>query len=160
MAIIGDRIRDVIKKEINRNTDTIDHQVDCVCRDIRSGKSKPSDVKKLRKFIADALKVIATIKIAMETVEALQRSVEAARKAAEATRKASVIGASLNPVAAALGYLQETVIKKAEEEEKDAKDALNVAPILVTTFEDFCGRSLDRISQAIAQRAMKDSIGN
>ena len=126
MAIIGDRIRDVVRREINKNADKIDHQVDCICRDIRSGKSKPSDV----------------------------------RKAAEATRKASVIGASLNPVAAALGYLQETVIKKAEEEEKDAKDALNVAPVVVSTFEDFCGRSLDRISQAIAQRAMKDSIGN
>ena len=117
-------------------------------------------LKKVRKFIEDALKVIAAVTIAIETVEALQRSVEAARKAAEATRKASVIGASLNPVSAALGFLQESVIKKAEEEEKDAKDALNVAPILVTTFEDFCGRSLDRISQAIAQRAMKDSIGN
>ena len=160
MAIIGDRIRDVIKTEINKNTDKIDHQVDCVCRDIRSGKSKPSDVKKLRKFIADALKVIATIKIAMETVEALQRSVEAARKAAEATRKASVIGASLNPVSAALGFLQEAVIKKAEEEEKDAKDALNVAPVVISTFEDLCDKSIERVNQALLQRVMKDSIGN
>ncbi len=160
MGVIGDRIRDVVKREINKNTDTIDHQVDCICRDIRNGKSKKSDVKKVRKFIEDALKVIATVKIAIEVVEALQRSVEAARKAAEATRKASVIGASLNPVSAALGFLQESVIKKAEDEERDAKDALNVAPILMTTFEDFCSRSLERISQSIAQRAMKDSIGN
>ena len=153
MGVIGDRIRDVVKGEINKNTDTIDHQVDCICRDIRSGKSKESDVKKVRKFIEDALKVIATVKIAIEVVEALQRS-------AEATRKASVIGASLNPVSAALGFLQESVIKKAEDEERDAKDALNVAPILMTTFEDFCSRSLESISQSIAQRAMKDSIGN
>ena len=160
MGVIGDRIRDVVKGEINKNTDTIDHQVDCICRDIRSGKSKESDVKKVRKFIEDALKGIATVKIAIEVVEALQRSVEAARKAAEATRKASVIGASLNPVSAALGFLQESVIKKAEDEERAAKDALKVAPILMTTFEDFCSRSLERISQSIAQRAMKDSIGN
>ena len=51
MAIIGDRIRDVVRREINKNADKIDHQVDCICRDIRSGKSKPSDVKKVRKFI-------------------------------------------------------------------------------------------------------------
>ena len=72
MAIIGDRIRDVVRREINKNADKIDHQVDCICRDIRSGKSKPSDVKKVRKFIEDALKVIAAVTIAIETVEALQ----------------------------------------------------------------------------------------
>ena len=48
MAIIGDRIREVIKKEIKKNSNTIDHQVDCLCRDIRSGKSKDSDVKKVK----------------------------------------------------------------------------------------------------------------
>ena len=160
MAIIGDRIRDVIKQEINKNSNTIDHQVDCLCRDIRSGKSKPEDVKKVRTFIEEALKVIAAVKIAIEVVEVLQKSVEAARKASEATKKASVIGASLNPVSAALGFLQEAVIKKAEEEEKDAGDALNVAPVVISTFEDLCSISLERISQAIAQRAMKDSIGN
>jgi len=47
-----------------------------------------------------------------------------------------------------------------EEEEKDAKDALNVAPVVISTFEDLCDKSIERVNQALLQRVMKDSIGN
>ena len=160
MGVIGNKIRDIVKQEINKNTEKIDHQVDCICQDIRKGKGQEKNIKKLKKFIIDSLKVIVIIKTTIETVESLQRSVEAGRKAAEAARKAGLLSSALNPFAAALAWLQETIIKKAEEEEKDAKDALNVAPALMEAFEDFCERALQRISQALMEKAMKDSIGN
>ena len=160
MGLVGNRIREIIKKEINKKSDKIDHQVDCIVQDIRKGKDQGKNIKKVTKFIQDALKVIVIIKATVETVEALQRSIKAARKAAEAARKAGLLSASLNPFAAALAWLQETIIKKAEEEEKDAKDALNVTPALLEAFEDFNKRSMERISQALMEKAMKDSIGN
>mgnify|MGYP003136573844 CR=1 FL=1 len=160
MGLVGNKIRDIIKNEINKNTEKIDHQVDCICKDIRKGKDQGKNIKKVTRFITDALKVIVTVTAIIKTVKAIQKTLRAARKAAEAGRKAGVVGASLNPAAAAIGIAQELIIKKVEEEEKDAKDALNIAPVVVEEFEDFCTRSQQRISQALIEKEMKDSIGN
>ena len=51
MKITMSRIREIIKKEINKKSDKIDHQVDCIVQDIRKGKDFSDGIFGLRKMI-------------------------------------------------------------------------------------------------------------
>tara|TARA_B100000287_G_scaffold275456_1_gene259457 strand:- start:906 stop:1409 length:504 start_codon:yes stop_codon:yes gene_type:complete len=158
MAIIGDKLRDLISKELDNNAKKVDHDCDCIVKDIRNGKDQGRNIQKTLKFIADVAKVVATITIFLKTVKSIQETIEASKKAAQAARKAGVIGSALNPAAAAVGVAQEMIIKKVEEEEEDIKAAVNVTDPAIQTFTNTLTRNKDKISKALADKAQSDAV--
>ena len=51
MAIAADKLRELIRKEVNKNIEKLDHDVDCICEDLRKGKSSGVNVKKTKKLL-------------------------------------------------------------------------------------------------------------
>ena len=39
MALAADKLRELIRKEVNTNIEKLDHDVDCICEDLRNGKA-------------------------------------------------------------------------------------------------------------------------
>tara|TARA_B100000287_G_scaffold414974_1_gene448076 strand:+ start:1161 stop:1664 length:504 start_codon:yes stop_codon:yes gene_type:complete len=160
MGVMGDKLRKNIKQELNNNAEKIDHDCDCIVEDIRKGKDQGNNIKKTLKFIEDVSKAIAHIKRIIKTVKSIQETLEATKEVAEAGRKASIISSALNPAAAASAIVQETVIKKAEEEVEDLKDASNIAEPAIEVFSETLSRNKVKITQALADKAMSDAIGS
>ena len=139
MAIIASKIRLAMYEELAKNAEKIDHWVDCIIRDIRNGKSRGKEIKKVLKFITDVAKAVALITAAVKTAETIQKTLEASRKAAETTEKATIIASALNPAAAAVSVAQKYIVKAVEEEEKDLKNVLNYTEPAVEVFNDTLG---------------------
>ena len=158
MAIVADKLRELIRKEVNKNIEKLDHDVDCICEDLRKGKSSGVNIAKTKKFIEDSAIVIQKIEKTIETIKKVRKALEATKKATEASRKAGVISGALNPAGAALGVALEFVITKAEEEVKDLKSVTNVAPSVIGNYTDFLSRSTSKIARAQLEKELKDSV--
>ena len=50
MAIAADKLRELIRKEVNKNIEKLDHDVDCICEDLRKGKSSGVNIAKTKKY--------------------------------------------------------------------------------------------------------------
>ena len=158
MAIAADKLRELIRKEVNKNIEKLDHDVDCICEDLRKGKSSGVNIAKTKKFIEDSAIVIQKIEKTIETIKKVRKALEATKKATEASRKAGVISGALNPAGAAIGVALEFVITKAEEEVKDLKSVTNVAPSVIGNYTDFLSRSTSKIARAQLEKELKDSV--
>ena len=158
MAIAADKLRELIRKEVNKNIEKLDHDVDCICEDLRRGKSSGVNIAKTKKFIEDSAIVIQKIEKTIETIKKVRKALEATKKATEASRKAGVISGALNPAGAAIGVALEFVITKAEEEVKDLKSVTNVAPSVIGNYTDFLSRSTSKIARAQLEKELKDSV--
>ena len=134
MALAADKLRELIRKEVNTNIEKLDHDVDCICEDLRKGKSSGVNIAKTLKFIQDAMKVIMEIEKAIRIAIKVRETIEATKKAVEASRKAGIISGALNPAGAAIGVALEFVIAQAEGEVKDLKSVTNVAPRVVRNY--------------------------
>ncbi len=148
MALAADKLRELIRKEVNTNIEKLDHDVDCICEDLRKGKSSGVNIAKTLKFIQDAMKVIMEIEKAIRIAIKVRETIEATKKAVEASRKAGIISGALNPAGAAIGVALEFVIAQAEGEVKDLKSVTNVAPSVVSNYSDFLTRSASKIARA------------
>jgi hypothetical protein len=158
MALAADKLRELIRKEVNTNIEKLDHDVDCICEDLRNGKSSGVNIAKTLKFIKDAMKVVVEIEKAIRVATKVRESIEATKKATEASRKAGIISGALNPAGAAIGVALEFVIAKVEEEVKDLKSVTNVAPSVVSNYTDFLTRSSSKIARAKLEKELKDSV--
>jgi len=158
MAIAADKLRELIRKEVNKNIEKLDHDVDCICEDLRKGKSSGVNIAKTKKFIEDSATVIQKIEKTIETIKKVRTALEATKKATEASRKAGIISGALNPAGAAIGVALEFVITKAEEEVKDLKSVTNVAPSVIGNYTDFLSRSTSKIARAQLEKELKDSV--
>tara|TARA_R100000995_G_scaffold65769_1_gene34729 strand:- start:2888 stop:3391 length:504 start_codon:yes stop_codon:yes gene_type:complete len=158
MAIAADKLRELIRKEVNKNIEKLDHDVDCICEDLRKGKSSGVNIAKTTKFIKDSGIVIQKIEKTIETIKKVRKALEATKKATEASRKAGIISGALNPAGAAIGVALEFVITKAEEEVKDLKSVTNVAPSVIGNYRDFLSRSTSKIARAQLEKELKDSV--
>jgi len=160
MGIAADRLRHLIKQQVNKNIQKLDHDVDCIVEDLRKGKSSGVNVKKTKNFIQDALKLAKKIDKNIETLKKIEKTLEASRKAAEAARKANVVGSAapgLNAMAA-LGVAAEFIIEKLKQEGEDLKSVVNIAPSVITNYKDFLTRSAAKIAQAQLEKELKDSV--
>jgi len=158
MALAADKLRELIRKEVNTNIEKLDHDVDCICEDLRKGKSSGVNIAKTLKFIQDAMKVIMEIEKAIRIAIKVRETIEATKKAVEASRKAGIISGALNPAGAAIGVALEFVIAQAEGEVKDLKSVTNVAPSVVSNYSDFLTRSASKIARAKLEKELKDSV--
>lgn len=158
MALAADKLRELIRKEVNTNIEKLDHDVDCICEDLRKGKSSGVNIAKTLKFIQDAMKVIMEIEKAIRIAIKVRETIEATKKAVEASRKAGIISGALNPAGAAIGVALEFVIAQAEGEVKDLKSVTNVAPSVVSNYSDFLNRSASKIARAKLEKELKDSV--
>ena len=91
MPVAGDVLKELIRKEVDKNIEKLDYEVDCIVKDLRKGKGAGLNIKKTRKFIEDAAKAIVVIEKSVVVIDSIQKALEAASKAAEASRKASVL---------------------------------------------------------------------
>ena len=160
MGIAADKLRKMIKDQVNKNIQKLDHDVDCIVQDLRRGKSSGVNIKKTMEFIEDSKTLIAKIEKTLETLEKIQDALEASRKAAEAARKANVVGSAapgLNAMAA-LGVAAEFIIEKLKQEGRDLKSVVKVAPSVITNYKDFLTRSAAKIAQAQLEKELKDSV--
>ena len=160
MGIAADKLRKMIKDQVNKNIQKLDHDVDCIVQDLRRGKSSGVNIKKTMEFIEDSKTLIAKIEKPLETLEKIQDALEASRKAAEAARKANVVGSAapgLNAMAA-LGIAAEFIIKGLNTEVDDLKSVTNVAPSIVSNYSDFLSRSATKIATAKIEKELKDSV--
>ena len=130
MALAADKLRELIRKEVNTNIEKLDHDVDCICEDLRKGKSSGVNIAKTLKFIQDAMKVIMEIEKAIRIAIKVRETIEATKKAVEASRKAGIISGALNPAGAAIGVALEFVIAQAEGEVKEIELLLPVMVLL------------------------------
>ena len=160
MGIAADKLRHLIKQQVNKNIQKLDHDVDCIVKDLRKGKSSGVNVKKTKKFIQDSIELAKKIDKNVKTLKKIQRALENTRKGAEAARKANVVGSAapgLNAMAA-LGVAAEFVIEKLKKEGEDLKGVVNVAPSVITNYKDFLTRSAAKIAQAQLEKELKDSV--
>ena len=158
MAIAGKLLKELIRKEVDKNIRKLDHDIDCIVRDLRQGKGAGLNIKKTKKFIEDSSKAIEVIDKGVDTVDKIQKGIEASRKTTEAGRKANTIASALNPVSAALAYAAEFIGKKLEEEERGLKNVSKVVPSITQNYRNFLERSSEKIVKALAEMALKDSV--
>jgi len=160
MGIAADRLRKEIREQVNKNIEKLDHDVDCICEDLRKGKSSSVNIKKTLKFIADAKIYIKTAEETIETLNKIYKALKASRKLTEASRKASVLTAAgvAGAASAAIGIALEYVIARIKVETDDLKSVTNVAPTVVSNYSDFLSRSVSRIAQAQLEKELKDSV--
>ena len=160
MGIAADRLRHLIKQQVNKNIQKLDHDVDCIVEDLRKGKSSGVNVKKTKNFIQDALKLAKKIDKNIETLKKIEKTLEGSRKTSEAARKASVLTAAgvTGAASAALGIAAEFIIEKLKQEGEDLKSVVNIAPSVITNYKDFLTRSAAKIAQAQLEKELKDSV--
>ena len=160
MGIAADRLRKEIREQVNKNIEKLDHDVDCICEDLRKGKSSSVNIKKTLKFIADAKIYIKTAEETIETLNKIYKALKASRKLTEASRKASVLTAAgvAGAASAALGIAAEFIIEKLKQEGEDLKSVVNIAPSVITNYKDFLVRSATKIAQAQLEKELKDSV--
>jgi len=160
MGIAADRLRKEIRKQVNENIEKLDHDVDCICEDLRKGKSSGVNIKKTLKFIADAKIYIKSAEEGIERLNKIYKALKASRKLTEASRKASVLTAAgvAGAASAAIGIALEYVIARIKVETDDLKSVTNVAPTVVSNYSDFLSRSVSRIAQAQLEKELKDSV--
>ena len=51
MAIAGDILKKLIRKEVDKNIKKLEHDVDCIVKDIRAGRGGGLNIKKTVEFI-------------------------------------------------------------------------------------------------------------
>tara|TARA_B100001564_G_scaffold134384_1_gene112687 strand:+ start:2080 stop:2583 length:504 start_codon:yes stop_codon:yes gene_type:complete len=158
MAIAGDTLKKLIRKEVDKNIKKLEHDVDCIVKDIRAGRGGGLNIKKTVEFIEEAKKVTEDIEKGLDTAEKIRKTIDNARKSAEAGRKANVIASALNPVTAALGYAAEFIVKKFEEEETGLKNVTKVVPSIIENYRGFLIGSSTRIAAALAEKALKERV--
>ena len=158
MAIAGKLLKEFIENEVNKNIKKLDHDVDCIVKDLRAGKGGGLNIKKTVEFIEEAKKVTEDIEKGLDTAEKIRKTIDNARKSAEAGRKANVIASALNPVTAALGYAAEFIVKKFEEEETGLKNVTKVVPSIIENYRGFLIGSSTRIAAALAEKALKERV--
>ena len=93
-----------------------------------------------------------------KTVNSVLTSLDAAKKAAVATEKASTISASLNPASAAIAVAQKYVIEKVDQEIKESKDALNVAPKQIENYKGFTSETKEKLKKVESEQERKKQI--
>ena len=160
MGIAADALRKVIRDQVNKNIEKLDHDVDCIVKDLRKGKSSGVNIKKTTKFIEDSKEVIEKVDKTLETLKKIEKTLDASRKTAEAARKANVVGSAapgLNAMAA-LGVAAEFIIKGLNAEVDDLKSVTNVAPSVMSNYSDFLSRSAIKIASAKLEKELKDSV--
>ena len=158
MAIAGDTLKKLIRKEVDKNIKKLEHDVDCIVKDIRAGRGGGLNIKKTVEFIEEAKKVTEDIEKGLDTAEKIRKTIDNAGKTAEAGRKANVIASALNPVTAALGYTAEFIVKKFEEEETGLKNVTKVVPSIIENYRGFLIGSSTRIAAALAEKALKERV--
>ena len=159
MAIAGDILKNLIRKEVDKNIKKLEHDVDCIVKDIRAGRGGGGlNIKKTVEFIEEAKKVTEDIEKGLDTAEKIRKTIDNAGKTAEAGRKANVIASALNPVTAALGYAAEFIVKKFEEEETGLKNVTKVVPSIIENYRGFLIGSSTRIAAALAEKALKERV--
>ena len=158
MAIAGDTLKKLIRKEVDKNIKKLEHDVDCIVKDIRAGRGGGLNIKKTTEFIEKSKKVTEDIEKGLDTAEKIRKTIDNAGKTAEAGRKANVIASALNPVTAALGYAAEFIVKKFEEEETGLKNVTKVVPSIIENYRGFLIGSSTRIAAALAEKALKERV--
>ena len=158
MAIAGDTLKKLIRKEVDKNIKKLEHDVDCIVKDIRAGRGGGLNIKKTTEFIEKSKKVTEDIEKGLDTAEKIRETIDNAGKTAEAGRKANVIASALNPVTAALGYAAEFIVKKFEEEETGLKNVTKVVPSIIENYRGFLIGSSTRIAAALAEKALKERV--
>ena len=158
MAIAGDILKNLIRKEVDKNIKKLEHDVDCIVKDIRAGRGGGLNIKKTTEFIEKSKKVTEDIEKGLDTAEKIRKTIDNAGKTAEAGRKANVIASALNPVTAALGYAAEFIVKKFEEEETGLKNVTKVVPSIIENYRGFLIGSSTRIAAALAEKALKERV--
>ena len=158
MAIAGKIVKEFIENEINKNIKKLDHDVDCIVKDLRAGKGGGLNIKKTTEFIVKAKKAVEIIDNNMDTIKKIRKSLKAARKTAEAGRKANVVASALNPLTAALGYAAEFVVKQLENEEKGLRNVTKVVPSITANYKNFLSRATATIAAALVAKALKEKV--
>jgi len=158
MAIAGDILRKLIKNEVDKNITKLNHDVDCIVKDLRAGKGAELNVKKTTEFIVSAKKSIKLVEENTETINKIRKALKASKKTIEAVRKANTVAGALNPFAAALAYTAEFTRKELEKEETDLGNAVNVVPSITTNYKNFLKRATATIAAALVAKALKEKV--
>ena len=158
MSVISDKLKSTIQSIFDIPKDKISKNVDKIVNNTRKGKSEGKQIKKVLDDIEKAEKTVSIITGVIKTVSAVLISLKAAQKVAEAAEKGAVIGASLNPAAAAVGVAQKYIIDGVKKEIKEAQDAVGVAPKLTENFSNFAAETKSKLLKADMESEKKKRI--
>jgi len=158
MAIAGKIVKEFIENEINKNIKKLDHDVDCIVKDLRAGKGGGLNIKKTTEFIEKSKKAVDTIDKNMDIVKKIRKALRASTKTAEVGRKANVVASALNPLTAALGYAAEFVVKELENEEKGLRNVAKVVPSITANYKNFLSRASATIAAALVAKTLKEKV--
>ena len=160
MPVAGDVLKELIRKEVDKNIEKLDYEVDCIVKDLRKGKGAGLNIKKTRKFIEDAAKAIVVIEKSVVVIDSIQKALEAASKAAEASRKASVLTAAgtTGAASAAIGIALEYTIDAFNKEKTSLKNVVKVVQSITRNYQEFLKRSSQIIIAALAAKALKERV--
>ena len=158
MSAISDKLKSTIQSIFDLPRDRIEKTVNAIIKNTRKGKSEGQQIKKVLKQIEDSEKKINQVESIINTVNSVLTSLDAAKKAAVATEKASTISASLNPASAAIAVAQKYVIEKVDQEIKESKDALNVAPKQIENYKGFTSETKEKLKKVESEQERKKQI--
>ena len=155
MSAISDKLKSTIQSIFDLPRDRIEKTVNAIIKNTRKGKSEGQQIKKVLKQIEDSEKKINQVE---SIINSVLTSLDAAKKAAVATEKASTISASLNPASAAIAVAQKYVIEKVDQEIKESKDALNVAPKQIENYKGFTSETKEKLKKVESEQERKKQI--
>jgi|TARA_R110000824_G_scaffold158898_2_gene332993 hypothetical protein len=158
MAVAGKLLKELIRKEVDKNIEKLDYEVDCIVKDLRKGKGAGLNIKKTQKFIVDAGKAIVIINKSVETIKIIRTALKASTVAAEATEKASTVGSALNPASAAIAYLTRFVVEGLKKEDRGLKNVVKIVPSITQNYKRFLKRAAQTIAVALAAKALKENV--
>ena len=158
MAIAADLLKELIKGQVNKNIRKLNHDVDCIVKDLRAGKGAGLNIKKTTEFIEECKKVIEDVEKGLVTMEKIQKGLERSRKTVEAGRKANILASALNPVTAALAYAAEFIGIKLTEEEKALRNVSKVTPSIIGNYRTFLKEASEKITAALVAKALKEKV--
>ena len=152
MAVAGNLLKELIRKEVDKNIEKLDYEVDCIVKDLRKGKGAGLNIKKTQKFIVDAGKAIVIINKSVETIKIIRTALKASTAAAEATEKASTVGS------AAIAYLTRFVVEGLKKEDRGLKNVVKIVPSITQNYKRFLKRAAQTIAVALAAKALKENV--
>ena len=159
MSKASDALKKLIDESIENQKQKLDKKVDNALILYRNGSEEADGaVNEVEANIEKAKDAKEKVSDAIDRIESIRLSFDSSRKAAESTEKASTIGSALNPVAAAIAFVQKFIIDKLKIEIKDIKDELNVAPQILDNLDKFFTRTRKKIRKEKARRAAQKRI--
>jgi len=158
MGLVSDGIIKLVKEKVNKKNAKIVTGVTVLIEKIRSGEAGDA-LEKLKEWnekLDEAEATVDELELQKERLDGNLETIESGYKVAVATEKTSTLGASLNPIAAAIAVAQKYVIELSNTEIKDTKGAIKgILPNAIDKTKAIVKKQKKRIKDFIEEHEEK-----